>query len=126
MKLKTFAAFLGVILFLLSNGQEYYKIFETNQSIRYYNTASTSIEKIDDSLSIIMEKKGSYFNLSLVKKDGILLVSCMYKFSGNYETQTYTTRITDIDGSKVIRKRRKVKVLKPLKESCIKYFLLQQ
>ena len=105
------------------SSQEYYKIENMPQIIRYYKNLKNNTESVSDSISIKISKKDKVFFLTLIDQNSKLLISCKYRFTNKYEDRVFVSRNTKEDGNELVKSKKKVKVLEPVSGNCIKTFL---
>ena len=107
--MKLIFSFLLTLLIFQTNAQQSYRI---NDFPRIFHGAipNTFDKKINDTLTLHGVYKKPNYEISLVKTNGSLLCSCLYKVSPNVETSTGrdSTVVT--------------KVLEPINDNCIKRY----
>jgi len=116
---RLFFSLFFIVLIYVAQGQDYYKIYQTKVTIRYYKTLDKLIEPLNDSTSLKIERVGSLFRLSILDASEVEVFNCFYKFKGTYDTITRATRLADANGSTVKQKNTKIKVLMPIKDNCV-------
>lgn len=114
---------LVILLFNVNaNCQEYYKIENTSQVIRYYKNLKDNTESISDSISMRVSRKGEIFYITLNNQSGKLLATCEYRFTKKYVDRVFVSRNATENGNELIKSKKKIKVLEPVNDNCIKRF----
>lgn len=103
------------------SSQEVLGFSNTKIILRYYKSSSKNIERLNDSLTIRIKKTGLKYRITIVNDDKILS-TCDYIFRGNYVNREFITRNLKDEGPDLIREKRKVKILEPIKTDCIKNY----
>lgn len=108
-----------LFLFLKSNAQEAFRIQQIGKLFHNSLASGSSIEKINDSLTMKVVRKDSNFEVSLVRKDGSEICSCLYRL--NKRSQSQITRKFGKAGKDISSKDSVmvVNVLEPVNENCV-------
>jgi hypothetical protein len=106
-----------------ASSQEYYKIVNTSHVIRYYSNSKDNTESINDSVSMKLSRQGQVFYVTLIDQDGKSFAKCRYRFNNKYEDRVFIDRGTTNDDNELAKSKKKIKLLEPLKNNCIKDFL---
>jgi hypothetical protein len=98
--------------------QEYLQVNGTKQLFRYFKNLKQSVEVINDSISVVIEKRNNFYYLK-VFSIGKEYSDCQYYFAGKKVTQRL--RIREINAKGRFYKSQKVfvKILVPSSENCL-------
>jgi hypothetical protein len=107
--MKIFLTLLSLVLFVSTKSQQSFRI---NDFPRVFHGAipNTFDKKINDTLTLHGVYKKPNYEISLVKTNGSLLCSCLYKVSPNVETNSGRDSTVEI------------KVLEPVSDNCVKRY----
>jgi hypothetical protein len=115
---------LVVFIFKINaSSQEYYKIVNTSHVIRYYSNSKDNTEFINDSISMKLSRQGQLFYVTLIDQEGKSFAGCRYRFNNKYENRVFLNRGKTNDGNELVKSKKKIRLLEPLKNNCIKDFL---
>ncbi len=123
MKIKIILSSILIFYFNLKvDAQIFLKIANTNNIFRYYSSAPKNVEEINDSVKVSIIKKKNYY-IFRIYQEGKAVNACCYIFTNEVSKEIITRRIFDRDGERFEKVERKIYILHPMKDDCLRRYL---